>query len=73
MLLGEGGNRRSFLKNDSLSAEQVAQCVVEGLAAERFLILPHPEVLEYLRRKTGDYDRWLSGMRRQRARIEQQS
>ncbi len=71
MLLGEGGNRRSFLENDSLSVEQVAQCVVDGLAAERFLILPHPEVLEYLRRKTGDYDRWLAGMRRQRAKIKQ--
>ena len=29
-----------------------------------FLVLPHPEVLEYMRRKTGDYDRWLGGMRK---------
>ena len=69
MLLGADGARQSFLKDGSLSAEEVAQCVVEGLAADRFLILPHPEVLEHLRRKTNDYDRWLAGMRRQRARL----
>jgi hypothetical protein len=34
------------------------------LAEERFLILPHPEVAEYFRRKAGDYERWLRGMRR---------
>jgi hypothetical protein len=28
------------------------------------LILPHPQVLEYLRRKSSDYDRWLRGMQR---------
>ena len=36
---------------------------------ETFLILPHPEVLTYLQRKTGDYDRWLAGMRKLQARI----
>ena len=40
--------------------------MVEGIAAERFLILPHPEVGEYFRRKADDYDRWLRGMRRLR-------
>lgn len=47
-----------------LEPEQVADAVVEGLAAERFLILPHPEVATYLRRKAEDPDRWLAGMRR---------
>jgi hypothetical protein len=37
---------------------------MKGIAEERFLILPHPEVAEYFRRKAGDYDRWLAGMRR---------
>jgi NAD(P)-dependent dehydrogenase (short-subunit alcohol dehydrogenase family) len=47
-----------------LEPEQVADAVVAGLAAERFLILPHPEVAEYVRRKAADPDRWLSGLRR---------
>lgn len=49
-----------------LSAEEVAEAVVEGLLAERFLILPHAQVLTYMQRKTSDYDRWLNGMRRLR-------
>ncbi len=47
-----------------LEPEQVVDAVVETLDQERFLVLPHPEVLNYMRRKTADYDRWLSGMRR---------
>jgi NAD(P)-dependent dehydrogenase (short-subunit alcohol dehydrogenase family) len=49
-----------------LTPEAVADIVVEGLAAERFLILPHPEVTTYIRRKADDHDRWLSGMARLR-------
>jgi len=47
----------------------VAEAVVTGLSAERFLILPHPEVAEYLRRKATDPDRWLAGMRRLQAKV----
>ena len=47
----------------------VAEAVVQGLADERFLILPHPEVLEYFQRKASDYDRWLRGMRRLQSRL----
>ena len=49
-----------------LEPEQVADCVVEALDRNDFLILPHPEVREYLRRKAADPDRWLAGMRRLR-------
>jgi NAD(P)-dependent dehydrogenase (short-subunit alcohol dehydrogenase family) len=48
----------------------LAECVVATVEREEFLILPHPEVLEYLQRKTGNYDRWLHGMRKLRARFE---
>jgi NAD(P)-dependent dehydrogenase (short-subunit alcohol dehydrogenase family) len=44
--------------------EDVAAAVVEALHDGRFLILPHPEVAEFFRRKATDYDRWLAGMRR---------
>jgi NAD(P)-dependent dehydrogenase (short-subunit alcohol dehydrogenase family) len=47
-----------------LEPEDVADAVVEGLADERFLILPHPEVAEYIRRKAADPARWLAGVRR---------
>lgn len=49
-----------------LTPDAVAATVVEGLAAERFLILPHPEVATYLRRKADDHGRWLGGMARLR-------
>ncbi|CAG9171795.1 SDR family oxidoreductase [Cupriavidus pampae] len=64
MLLGEDGERKGFLQEGSVTPEFVARKTIEGMADERFLILPHPEVLEYYRRKGQDYDRWLRGMRR---------
>ena len=60
------GTRRSFLLDSAVEPEQVADDVVKGIEAERFLILPHPEVAEYVRRKANDPDRWLRGMRRLR-------
>ncbi len=47
-----------------LQPSDVAESVIQGLDEERFLILPHPQVLTYMQRKTSDYDRWLKGMRR---------
>jgi NAD(P)-dependent dehydrogenase (short-subunit alcohol dehydrogenase family) len=52
-----------------LEPEEVAGAVVEALREERFLVLPHPEVLEFFRRKGADYDRWLQGMRRLQAAV----
>ena len=49
-----------------LNTDAVAQTVIDVMDAETFLILPHPEVKEYMVRKTGDHDRWLRGMRRLR-------
>ena len=49
-----------------LTPEEIADAVIAGLDAERFLILPHPEVATYVRRKTEDPDRWLAGMARLR-------
>jgi NAD(P)-dependent dehydrogenase (short-subunit alcohol dehydrogenase family) len=55
-----------------LEPEAVADAVVHGLEREDFLILPHPEVLEYFRRKASDYDRWIRGMRRLQAQFGSQ-
>jgi len=69
MLLGPSGDRKSFLLQGSVSAEDVAGKVMEAIEAERFLVLPHPEVADYEQRKAADRDRWLAGMRRLRATI----
>lgn len=60
----------AFLREGALDPEQVADTVVTGLAEERFLILPHPEVAEYFRRKADDYDRWIRGMRRLQSKVQ---
>jgi NAD(P)-dependent dehydrogenase (short-subunit alcohol dehydrogenase family) len=52
-----------------LEPEEVAEAVVRGLGEGRFLILPHPEVATFERRRAADRDRWLAGMRRARARL----
>jgi len=52
-----------------LEPEEVAEAVMEAVSAERFLILPHPEVLTFFARKGADYDRWLAGMRRLQAQV----
>lgn len=54
-----------------IEPEQLARTVVEALREERFYVLPHPEVEEYVRRKGDNIDRWLGGMRRLRRRSQQ--
>jgi hypothetical protein len=55
---------------NALEPEQVADAVIAGLATESFLILPHPEVAEFMRRKATEYERWLRGMRRMQAKLD---
>ena len=52
-----------------LTAEHVAEKCIEAMREERFLVLPHAEVAEYVRRKATDVDRWLYGMRRFQTRL----
>jgi NAD(P)-dependent dehydrogenase (short-subunit alcohol dehydrogenase family) len=49
--------------------EAVADAVVKAMAVEKFLILSHPEVADYMQRKAADPDRWLAGMRRLLAKV----
>jgi NAD(P)-dependent dehydrogenase (short-subunit alcohol dehydrogenase family) len=81
MLLGDGGiggsshedmvaQRAVEMAGRILDPAEVASVVVAGLREERFLILPHPEVAEYVRRKADDPDRWLAGMQRLQARVD---
>ncbi len=70
MLAGADSPTAALLLEGALEPEQVAAAVIEGLERETFLILPHPEVAEYARRKAADPDRWLRGMRRLQARLK---
>jgi NAD(P)-dependent dehydrogenase (short-subunit alcohol dehydrogenase family) len=63
-LLDAADEFRALLEPVALEPDEVAEAVVEGLADENFLILPHPEVAKYFQNKANDYDRWLGGMRK---------
>ncbi len=70
MLEAFGGHTlemQTWVRENAITAEDVAEAVVQGIAEERFLILPHAVVGEYFQRKANDYDRWLVGMRKLQA------
>lgn len=67
MLLDSDTGPAKLLKETAVDPEDVAEVVIRGLEAEKFLILPHAEVGEYFRHKAGDYERWLRGMRKLQA------
>ena len=50
--------------NGMMEPEPVAEACLKAIEEETFLVLPHPEVLDYMRRKTENYDRWIGGMRK---------
>ena len=55
-----------------LPPEQVARDALTGIEQETFLILPHPQVLGYMRKKTENYDRWISGMAKIQAKLREE-
>ena len=54
-----------------LTPEQVAKDALQGIERESFLILPHPQVLDYMRKKTENYDRWIGGMAKIQAKMRE--
>jgi NAD(P)-dependent dehydrogenase (short-subunit alcohol dehydrogenase family) len=52
-----------------IGADRVAEMTVEAVREDRFLVLPHPDVLDMYRHKGGDYERWIAGMRRYRTTL----
>jgi NAD(P)-dependent dehydrogenase (short-subunit alcohol dehydrogenase family) len=59
----------TLLDRDAIEPEKVAEAVVEGLAREDFLILPHPEVAQFMVNKAGEPDRWIRGMQKLRKNV----
>ena len=54
-----------------IEPEVAAEDVLDAITKDRFLVTPHPEVLEYINRKGADRDRWISGMQRLQQRFEE--
>ena len=68
MTAGNAGGVASV--DGMLEPEVVADACMRAIEAEDFLILPHPEVLEYMRRKAADYNRWIGGMKKLNRRFK---
>jgi NAD(P)-dependent dehydrogenase (short-subunit alcohol dehydrogenase family) len=68
-LYGDAPEAAAAAVDGVLSPEEVADAAVAGIRDERFLILPHPQVSEYMRRKATDYERWIAGMARWRQKV----
>ncbi len=66
--IGDGGNIVRAV-GDVLEPADVADVVVAAIEEERFLILPHPEVAQYLAFKGSEPDKWLAGMRNLQRRV----
>ncbi|NNC73045.1 MAG: SDR family oxidoreductase [Sphingomonadaceae bacterium] len=59
------GNEDGVASIDGMmEPEEVAEACVRTIREETFLVLPHPGVLDYMRNKTENYDRWIGGMRK---------
>jgi NAD(P)-dependent dehydrogenase (short-subunit alcohol dehydrogenase family) len=67
--IGATGGSAQAAVDGVLEPDQVAAIVLEAVKDEQFLILPHPDVATYERRRAGDRERWLRGMRRLQARL----
>ncbi len=50
--------------------EEVGQMVLDAVREERFLILTDPIAQTWMERKTNDPERWLAGMRRLQAKLD---
>jgi hypothetical protein len=70
MLAASGDAGRLLLEEGAIEPAQVADAVLDGIAADRFLILPHPEVAGQYAARAADPDRWLRGMNRLQRRLD---
>ena len=71
MLIGGGDSpSKAQLAEGALEPAEVAAVVAKALDGDSFLILPHPEVAEYYRRRATDPDRWLGGMNKMQREFE---
>ena len=69
LIMGGENNPNSFLLPEAITAEDCADAVVEALETEKFLILPHREVADYIVKKAENSDRWMHAMRKIRTAV----
>ncbi|MEU1289324.1 SDR family oxidoreductase [Kitasatospora sp. NPDC005856] len=70
MLVSTGAVGEALLAPTALDPAAVAEAALDGMRAERFLLLPHPEVADYCRARATEPDRWLAGMNRLQQGLE---
>jgi NAD(P)-dependent dehydrogenase (short-subunit alcohol dehydrogenase family) len=71
MLEAAGETGRLLMGDGAIEPGQVADALWEGIAENRFLILPHPEVRDYYSLRAADTDKWLRGMNKLEQKIEE--
>jgi short-subunit dehydrogenase len=71
MLAESGRAGQVVLADAAIEPEQVAEALLAGIAEDRFLILPHPQVADYYQMRAGQPDKWLRGMNKMQQRIEE--
>ncbi|MFF0435979.1 SDR family oxidoreductase [Streptomyces sp. NPDC004327] len=62
MLTAAGSAGELVLAPTAIAPEAVADALFDAIAADRFLVLPHPEVADYYRARATDPERWLGSM-----------
>jgi NAD(P)-dependent dehydrogenase (short-subunit alcohol dehydrogenase family) len=71
MLRNSGPMEELLVADGALTPEEVAEMTWQALQDDRFLVLPHPQVADYYRRRAEDTDRWLRGMNRAQQHLDQ--
>lgn len=68
-LLGYDDDTPENRSTGTITAQEAAEIILNGVKSEQFLILPHPDAHVFFQQKASDPDRWISGMRRLRRKI----
>ncbi|HRH44657.1 MAG TPA: SDR family oxidoreductase [Pyrinomonadaceae bacterium] len=69
LIMGGENNPNSFLQAGAITVEECAEYVLNGLESEKFLILPHEEVAQFIINKAENRDRWLHSLRKIRTAV----
>ncbi|MDF9812330.1 NAD(P)-dependent dehydrogenase (short-subunit alcohol dehydrogenase family) [Streptomyces sp. SPB162] len=70
MMRAAGTAGELVLAPTAIEPEELADAVMAGIAAEQFLILPHPEVAQYYAARAADPEQWIDGMNRLQKKLE---